>query len=307
MPSTPSTSSPAAGLLQLLQAHFAVSNTLLPCGATVAVRQCGRRSAAPSIVLLHGISSGAASWLHSALLLAQQHHVLAWDAPGYGSSTPLVQASPTAQDYAARLGDMLQTLDISSCVLVGHSLGALIAAAYAANTVSAANAVSAATAQSAVTVRRLVLISPAGGYGAAGMEGMANKQAQVRTERRSALHKLGVAGLAAQLPQRLLSSTASAADRAWVQWNAERMHAAGYLQAVELLCNADLGRYTGLAMPVEVHCGDADVVTPPAQSAAWAAKLAAPYRAILQAGHASPVEQPAAVAQLIAAAHKASV
>ena len=55
----------------------------------------------------------------------------------------------------------------------------------------------------------------------------------------------------------------------------ERIAAAcqGYLQAVELLCNTDLGTYCLLGVPVEVHCGDADVVTPPAQCAAWAAAL----------------------------------
>ena len=67
---------PAAELLQLQQTLmeqcFPASTVLLPSGAQVAVRQCGQRSGKPSIVLLHGISSGAASWLHPALLLAEQ-------------------------------------------------------------------------------------------------------------------------------------------------------------------------------------------------------------------------------------------
>ena len=92
---------PAAELLQLQQTLmeqcFPASTVLLPSGAQVAVRQCGQRSGKPSIVLLHGISSGAASWLHPALLLAEHHHVLAWDAPGYGESTPVSDTSPSAQ------------------------------------------------------------------------------------------------------------------------------------------------------------------------------------------------------------------
>ncbi|UUZ69877.1 alpha/beta hydrolase [Polaromonas sp. P2-4] len=52
-------------------------------------------------------------------------------------------------------------------------------------------------------------------------------------------------------------------------------------------------------MPVEVHCGDADVVTPPAACRGWADLYAAPFDLIKGAGHASPVEQPEAVARLI--------
>ena len=281
---------PATELLQLqltlLEQCFQESTVALPSGTQVAVRQCGQRTGAPSIVLLHGISSGAASWVHPALLLAQHHHVVAWDAPGYGNSTPLPNTSPSAQEYAARLDELLQALGISACVLVGHSLGALMGCAYAA-------------AWGKQVVRRLVLISPAGGYGAAEA---ADKREKVRDERRGALRTLGVDGIAQRTPLRLLSDSASAADRAWVQWNAARLHAKGYLQAVELLCNADLGAQPQLGMPVEVYCGDADVVTPPAQCAAWAEKLGAPFSLIPGAGHASPVQQPAAVARVLAAA-----
>lgn len=283
-------SHPAPDLLQLqltlLEQCFPASAIALPSGATVVVRQCGQRSEKPSVVLLHGISSGAASWLHPALLLAQHSHVVAWDAPGYGESTPLANASPSAHDYAQRLDEMLQVMGISSCVLVGHSLGALMGASYAAS-------------QGSKVVGRLVLISPAGGYGGAGS---AEKRERVRDERRGALRTLGVEGIAQRIAQRLLSESASAADRTWVQWNAARLHARGYLQAVELLCNADLGKHKNFSMPVEVYCGDADVVTPPPQCAAWAKELSAPFSLISNAGHASPVQQPAAVARLIAAA-----
>lgn len=272
--------------LTLLEQCFSASAIALPSGSTVVVRQCGQRSDAPSVVLLHGISSGAASWLHPALLLAQLSHVVAWDAPGYGDSTPLTCASPAAQDYAARLDEMLQAMGITSCVLVGHSLGALMGAAYAAS-------------RGSKVVRRLVLISPAGGYGGAES---AEKRERVRDERRGALRTLGVEGIAQRIAQRLLSESSSDADRAWVQWNAARLHAKGYLQAVELLCNADLGTHKNFDMPVEVYCGDADVVTSPTQCAAWAQALSAPFSLISNAGHASPVQQPAAVARLISAA-----
>lgn len=89
--------------------------------------------------------------------------------------------------------------------------------------------------------------------------------------------------------------------RQWVRWNTARLHAAGYAQAVELLCGSDLGQAAGrLAMPVEVWVGEHDVVTPPAACAAWAARLGARYVTLAAAGHASVVEQPADVAQRLA-------
>ncbi|MGH6627860.1 MAG: alpha/beta fold hydrolase [Burkholderiaceae bacterium] len=269
--------------LALLDRCFAQRLVALPSGVQVAVRECGVPGAAPTVVLLHGISSGAASWLHTAVRVGEQLHVIAWDAPGYGDSTPLQGEAPTDADYAARLHELLQALNVRHCVLVGHSLGALMACAYAREL-------------GADRVVGLVLISPAGGYGGAAQ---ADASARVRSERRDALQTLGVAGLAERIAQRLLSPAADAAARAWVQWNTARLHPAGYLQAVELLCASDLGNSRGLAMPVEVHCGDADVVTPPAACRGWARLYAAPFDLINGAGHASPVEQPEAVARLI--------
>lgn len=275
--------------LELLEREFPRATVRLADGSQVSVRQRGELADSPSIVLLHGISSGAASWLHAALAI-DGAHVVAWDAPGYGDSTPLAPASPTAEDYAARLHDLLKVLQIRHCVLVGHSLGALMAAAYARGL-------------GADAVTGLVLISPAGGYGPADK---AESRAKMRAERQGALQKLGVAGIAQRIDQRLLSPAADEAARQWVRWNTARLHPAGYLQAVELLSNADLGAGGPLAMPVEVHCGDADVVTPPDACAAWARKLSAPFGLIANAGHASPTEQPAAVARLIARAVQAS-
>lgn len=269
--------------LALLDRRFPQRLVTLPSGARVAVRECGVPGDAPTIVLLHGISSGAASWLHAAVMAGEQAHVVAWDAPGYGDSTPLMGDAPLDADYAARLHELLQALDIRRCVLVGHSLGALMAAAYARDL-------------GASRVVRVVLISPAGGYGGAAQAAASER---VRTERREALHTLGVDGLAERIAQRLLSPAADAAARAWVRWNTARLQPAGYLQAVELLCASDLSRSRGLTMPVEVHCGDADVVTPPAACRAWADLYAAPFDLIDGAGHASPVEQPQAVARLI--------
>ena len=70
--------------LALLDSRFPQHIVALPSGAQVALRECGASGEAPTVVLLHGISSGAASWLHTAVLAGEQVRVMAWDAPGYG-------------------------------------------------------------------------------------------------------------------------------------------------------------------------------------------------------------------------------
>lgn len=253
--------------------------------AQVTVRERGTPGADASLVLLHGISSSAGSWVQVAQALPQAQHVIAWDAPGYGQSTPLAQADPTAADYAQRLQETLQALAVRRCVLVGHSLGALMACAYAARA-------------DRIGVQRVVLISPARGYAA-----NAADAERVRRERTQALQAQGVAGLAACIDQRLLTASAGDEARAWVRWSAARLHPQGYLQAVQMLCGSELAAVPA-GIPCEVHCGDADVVTPPAACEQAARVLGASFRLIADAGHASPVEQPAAVAALLTSARE---
>lgn len=246
-------------------------------GARLAVRECG---SGPVVVLLHGIGSGSASWLHCAQRLAASCRVIAWDGPGYGQSSQLPQAQPKASDYAVRLELSLQALGVERCVLVGHSLGALIATAYACG-------------PGAARVARLVLFSPARGYGAAELLEVG---ARVRQQRLDSLERLGIEGLANERPARLLGPNPSEDALAWVRWNMARLNPQGYRQAVELLCADDLLGYGAPSMPCEVHCGEADGITPPEACGAIARRLDAPFSLIPGAGHASPIEQPDVVA-----------
>jgi|TARA_R110000851_G_scaffold332391_1_gene508385 pimeloyl-ACP methyl ester carboxylesterase len=244
----------------------------------VGLRRCGRGP--DTVVLLHGISSGADSWRECASLLQHDMQIIAWDAPGYGESASLTQVQPSAIDYAHRLQGLLDVLDIEHCMVVGHSLGALMASGLAR--------------QHDPRVTQFLLISPALGYGGT------DKASEVRAGRFAALAEKGVHGMAQALPDRLLSAFAVQAHRQAVTANAMKLNESGYKQAVELLCGDDIYRYADdFPANTRVYCGDADIVTTPEQSAAFAKRLGFPFELISQAGHASYIEQPQQVANLI--------
>ncbi len=283
---------PSPMLAGLADTFVEAQVTVDASGAKVAYRSGG--SQGPVVLLLHGISSGAPSWLPCASLLAAHARVIAWDAPGYGSSSPLAQKAPRAADYAVRLQGLVRALGLRPDVIVGHSLGALMAAAYLAQ------------AEPERRPARLLLVSPAQGYGAPGKE---QKADEVTRERLEALARLGVAGLAERGPARLLSPDADAGARAWVRWNMSRLDPDGYRQAVAMLCGDDIGAYLARrpeGVAVEVGCGTRDVVTPPIGAQALAQRFGLPFTPIPDAGHACYIEQAAAVARWIRAALDAS-
>ena len=79
-----------------------------------------------AVVFLHGVGGGRHGWA------AQQAHVaalgwrsLAWDMPGYGDS-PMVTPYDFAH-LAQALWQMLDAAHIEQAVLVGHSMGAMVA------------------------------------------------------------------------------------------------------------------------------------------------------------------------------------
>lgn len=280
--------SPSRELLAALDSGFAERLARLDDGTQVAYRSGG--TAGPVIVLLHGISSGAASWLPCASLLAAQARVIAWDAPGYGNSTPLAEPEPKASGYARRLRGLLKALGVRPDLIVGHSLGALMAAAYVAQAYEE---------DEAGLPSQLMLMSVAQGYGAPGKE---DKAREVARQRLDALDSLGVEGLARRGPQRLLSEGANAGARDWVRWNMQRLQPDGYRQAVAMLCGDDIHAYLSRrppALPVRIACGSLDIVTTPLSCGTLAERFGLPFSLVPDAGHACYIEQAATTARLI--------
>src|SRR5260370_30570344 len=99
-------------------------------GSVLAYSEAG---AGTQLAVLHGMGSAARAFDDQVAGSSVRLRVSDWDVPGYGGSTCLAPESPLANDYAAALGAMLDALGIPACHLVGHSLGTLIAASFAAD------------------------------------------------------------------------------------------------------------------------------------------------------------------------------
>jgi N-formylmaleamate deformylase len=86
----------------------------------------GRR---PDVVIVPGITSPAPTWEFVAADLGGDCHVLTLDVRGRGLSDKPATGF-TLPDYAADLAAVVRELDLDRPVMVGHSMGARIAAAF---------------------------------------------------------------------------------------------------------------------------------------------------------------------------------
>ncbi len=248
-------------------------------GRKIAYRECG---SGPTVVLLHGIGSGAGSWELLSTLLMQRLRVIAWDAPGYGDSDALAEPNPRASDYAYALHGLVATLALPPFVLVGHSLGAMMAAAYAA-----------AYPQQ---VHSLLLADPAQGYARA----TAAARARVRSERLQMLNTLGSETYALQRAAALLRPYPSEEALLAAQAAMRRLRPDGFEQACAMLANDDIWRYLPKwSGTTRVIGGDLDTIPPPADVSALALRIKAPLRLLPGAGHASYLDAPASFARTV--------
>ena len=243
-------------------------------GGVVEYLEAGRENA-PVVVLLHGIGSTASSWLYQLEALADAYRVLAWNAPGYGASTPLAAAQPTVADYAAALQTFCEAVKLTRLHLVGQSLGALIATAFARRCTD--------------RVIDLTLLNPARGYGRAAPE---ERERRLR-QRLDDMAELGPEGNAERRAPTQLSSQPSAAALALVRWNLARLNPAGYAQAAHMLAHAHLADDADFSGPVQVLSGDADRLVSAAAAREVAGCFAASrFHSLPGLGHAAYAEGP---------------
>lgn len=239
----------------------------------VAWREAG---SGPALVLLHGIGSGSQSWRAQISAFSADYRVIAWDAPGYGGSDPLPGDDPPAVNYAGALWGLLEALDVSRAHIVGHSLGAIIAASFCR--------------LFGPHVATVTLADPASGYGSA--------EDALRQERLAArlhlINDLGPDGMARERAHVLLSPDPPPEALATVREVMRGLKPHGYRQATHLLCFGDIfADLPHVSAPALVMCGSADTVTPEEGCREVAAAISgAIYQSLPGLGHASYVEGP---------------
>jgi pimeloyl-ACP methyl ester carboxylesterase len=221
-------------------------------------------------VLLHGVGGGREAWNGVAPTLARRGwNVAAVDLPGYGLSSAIA---------------LLDHLDAAAALLVGHSMGGMLAQEI--------------HALAPERVAGLVLANTSPAFGRP--EG--DWQQDFLRQRFAPLEAgLGMPGLAAQLVPTMLGPDAPPAAAQAAQALMASVPEATYRAALAALVAFDRrAALPGIAVPTLVVTGEHDTAAPPAVSQRMKQKIPRAALCILAgAGHLAPIEQPAAFARAL--------
>ena len=97
---------------------------------TIHMRSGGETAGRTPVVFIHGVGMSRRFWAPQMAAFGSRRDCIAYDMLGHGSS-PLPPEKACLADYAAQLHALMDTLDIGRAVIVGHSMGALVALEYA--------------------------------------------------------------------------------------------------------------------------------------------------------------------------------
>jgi len=86
-----------------------------------------RRADRPSVVFIHGAGAGSGIWSMTMARVARNAHAIAIDLPGHGPSALGELATLSLERYRDAVGELCGALCLGRSVLVGHSMGALVA------------------------------------------------------------------------------------------------------------------------------------------------------------------------------------
>ena len=112
-------------------AHVTVASSIYPGQrGQVEYRAAGDASNA-AVLMLHGLGSSSAGYRAQFTGLSRDFHVIAWNAPGFGGSSPIPGHNAGIDDYAEALEAFLRALRVERlAVLVGSSWGSVVALAF---------------------------------------------------------------------------------------------------------------------------------------------------------------------------------
>ncbi len=227
-----------------------------------------------ALLLLHGIGGGKSIWAHSLPVLAAAGcRAVAMDFPGYGDAP----GAPTLDAMAQAVADAVAQAGAARTVLVGHSMGGMVAQEVVARWPG--------------MVQGLVLACTSASFGQASGEW----QARFVAERLAPLDAgLGMAGMAQRLVPAMVSPTASAAALDQATAVMARVPEASYRTALAAIAAFD--RRASLAdirVPTLLLAAEDDRTAPPAVMQRMAARIAgSEYVCLPKAGHIANLEAP---------------
>ena len=79
------------------------------------------------LILLHGIGSNSKSFHRQLKAFSPHHTTIAWDAPGFGKSQMPAKQITGIETYTRALLDLLDSENLKSATILGHSFGGIIA------------------------------------------------------------------------------------------------------------------------------------------------------------------------------------
>lgn len=106
------------------------ARTVMVDGARVACREYGPPDAEP-VLLLHGYPADHQCWRHQVRPLSRTHRVITPDLLGWGGSDRPLHLSFDYDTEVARLGRLVDALELESVNLVGHDYGGFLALGFA--------------------------------------------------------------------------------------------------------------------------------------------------------------------------------
>lgn len=239
----------------------------------------------PALVLVHGIGGSSLSWEPQLEAFAATHRVIAWDAPGYGGSENFAAPAPRVDDYAASLAALLESLGVTRAHFVGHSLGAVMVAALLRG--------------GRVTAEGVTFLHGVTGSGR--LDPAARET--LRRSRSADLTAMGMDRFARERGRLILGPQTPAPAIARAIEVMADVPEAGYLQAWEMMCAADIfADLPAIACPTLVICGSADPVAPEASCRAVAAAIPqARFELLPEIGHYASLEAPEVFNRLLTA------
>lgn len=235
-----------------------------------------------TVLFLHGIGGNRDSFADDLPRLAKSWRALAWDMPGYGASPPIVPLSFAA--LAEAVIAVLEAERVEKAVLVGHSLGGMIAQE--------------AAARFPQRVAGLVLFATSAAFG--GRDDtfknafLADRLAPLNAGRK-------MAEIAEELTKGLFGPNPPEAARRRAIASMGAIPEASYRAALECIVTFDRrGDLARIACPTLALAAEHDRLAPPKTMERMAERISgAAYRCIAGAGHLANFEQPAAFAAAI--------